>query len=416
MKSRKILIASILGNTLEYYEFTIFAVFAGLIGDAFFSSANDFQQVLKTLALFSAGFISRPIGSLVFGHIGDKIGRKLALILTISGMSLATIGIGLTPSYSSIGISAPIILLILRLMQGLFIGGEGAGSAIYVLEHELRFKRDVIGGILISSNISGVLIASLVGIVIEHFIGLDSSSWRIAFIIGGVAGIFVSYLRLTLPETSKYNQITEEEKPKVPAFKLFSKYWREMIVVVAFGGFSSAVSYIVKGYLINHLQLFVNVSVQDSFIYLMYVSVIFAILPPFLGIISHKITPRRFIQCSTALIALLFIPVFRMLSSQEIFIVYTGLTILGFLAAAICTPIFIFFSDMFPTEVRYSGVAISFNLGITLIGGLTPLILTYYTHKTGIFLTPAYYIIALALLYLILDGCFYKRLRKANLA
>ena len=151
MKNAKVLFASILGNTLEYYEFTLFAVFAVQIGQAFFPEQNSINQILLTLALFGAGFLARPLGSAFFGHIGDKLGRKKSLVITIAGMSFATFGIGFMPSYATIGIIAPICLLILRLMQGFFIGGEGAGSAVYVLEHELKINRNIVGGFLISS-------------------------------------------------------------------------------------------------------------------------------------------------------------------------------------------------------------------------------------------------------------------------
>lgn len=414
MRQFKILFASILGNTLEYYEFSIFAVFAIQIGQAFFPGHNSVSQILLTLALFGAGFLSRPLGSAIFGHIGDKLGRKRSLILTITGMSVATFGIGLMPSYESIGIVAPISLLMLRLLQGLFIGGEGAGSAVYVLEHRMKMNRNIVGGFLITSNISGIIIASIVGLIITRTVGLDETTWRYAFIAGGVAGVIISYMRLTLPESEKFNDLSEGEKHKVPLLRLFTLYWRQVLVVVSFAGFSSGVSYIVKGYLSVHFQKFMNLTPDTSFLLLMYTTVIFAILPPFCGILSKKYTYRKVLRVTSMLIILLYIPIFILISTPNYYALISGLTMMSILAAAILTPTYIYFSDLFPTSLRYSGVAVSFNIGITLIGGFTPVMSTYLVDATKLSYSPALYIIALAVIFLILESYIHKRIEYFN--
>jgi MFS transporter, MHS family, proline/betaine transporter len=410
MRQAKILLASILGNTLEYYEFSIFAVFAVQIGQAFFSNQDSVTQVLSALALFGSGFLSRPLGSAIFGHIGDKIGRKRSLVLTITGMSVATLGIGFMPNYDQIGITAPILLLILRLIQGVFIGGEGAGSAVYVLEHELKMNRNVVGGFLISSNVSGIIIASIVGLVITKTIGLDSESWRWAFIVGGISGILISYMRFTLPESEKFNKLTSEEKHKAPIIKLFTVYWRQVLVVVAFAGFSAGVSYTVKGYLATHFQTVLHLPTEDSFLLLMYTTVIFAIMPPIWGLLSSKFTYRYFIRATSLLTILLYIPSFILISQDDYPSILFGLTILALLASAICTPIYIYFSDLFPTSLRYSGVAVSFNIGITLMGGFTPLISAYLVQELNQPFAPAYYIMTMAVAYLVLEAYMHDKI------
>lgn len=414
MKQWKVLFASILGNTLEYYEFSIFAVFAVQIGKAFFPGQESVNQILLTLALFGAGFLSRPLGSAIFGHIGDKLGRKRSLILTITGMSIATFGIGFMPSYNTIGITAPISLLILRLLQGLFIGGEGAGSAVYVLEHQMKMDRNIVGGFLITSNISGIIIASIVGLVITKTVGLDQTTWRYAFIAGGIAGVIISYMRLTLPESEKFNKLDESEKHKVPLFDLFTKYWKQVLVVVSFAGFSSGVSYIVKGYLSVHFQKFMNLSPETSFLLLMYTTLIFAILPPFWGILSKKYTYRKLLRVTSVLIAILYVPIFMLISTPNYYTLILGLTLMAMIASAILTPTYIYFSDLFPTSLRYSGVAVSFNIGITLIGGFTPVMSTYLVDKTSIPYAPSFYIVALAVFYLLVESYMHKRIEYFN--
>lgn len=410
MRQFKILFASVLGNTLEYYEFSIFAVFAIQIGQAFFPGHDSVDQILLTLTLFGAGFLSRPLGSAIFGHIGDKLGRKKCLVLTITGMSAATFGIGFMPSYNEIGVIAPISLLLLRLFQGIFIGGEGAGSAVYVLENQFKINRNIVAGFLITSNISGILIASIVGLIITKTVGLDSTSWRYAFIAGGIAGLVISYMRLTLPESTKFSELTNEDKKSVPLFKLFSTYWKQVLVVVSFAGFSSGVSYTVKGYLSVHFQKFMNLPADDSFLLLMFTTVIFAILPPFWGMVSSKYTYRTFIRVTSICVILFYIPSFILISTQNYFSILCGLVMLALLASAICTPIYVYFSDLFPTSIRYSGVAVSFNIGITLIGGFTPVMSTYLIDFTKLSYAPALYIIALAVIYLVLEAYMHKRI------
>ena len=325
-------------------------------------------------------------------------------------MSTATFGIGFMPGYEQIGIIAPVLLLILRLVQGVFIGGEGAGSAVYVLEHELKMNRNVVGGFLISSNVSGIIIASAVGLVITKTVGLDSTSWRWAFIVGGLAGIIISYMRLTLPESEKFNKLTPEEKHKVPLVKLFTSYWKQVLVVVAFAGFSASVSYTVKGYLTVHFQNVMKLPADDAFLLLMFTTIIFAILPPIWGMLSNRFTYRNFIRITSILVVLLYIPTFILISTHNYFAIITGLIILAMLASAICTPIYIYFSDLFPTSLRYSGVAVSFNIGITLMGGFTPLISAYLVETMGVAYAPSFYVMGLAVTYLCLESYMHSRI------
>jgi MHS family proline/betaine transporter-like MFS transporter len=403
MKHTRILFGSLLGNTLEYYEFTIFAIFAIQIGKVFFPEYAPATQILLTFTLSGAGFIGRPLGSAVFGHIGDKIGRKFALVLTMCGMSLVTICIGLLPNYYSIGIAAPIILLMFRLMQGLFIGGEGAGAAVYVLEHELentfKLRRGVVGGLIFTANLSGTLIAGLVGLAINNTIGLDSYSWRLAFIIGGICGLFVSALRLTLPETEDFSKIKKQDKPKIPSLHMFQNHFKEAMLVIAFGGFTASISHINKGYLATYFQAVMEFSTNVSFACVSYVSAMIAISAPIFGYFSDKYTYRKFNRIIIATIIVLYLPAFMLITSQNYVNVALGLTLMAVLTSAILTPTYVFLSDLFPPEVRYSGVGINFNIGVTIFGGFAPLISTYLTQLTGLNYAPAFYVLALAVIY-----------------
>jgi MHS family proline/betaine transporter-like MFS transporter len=405
MKHARILFGSLLGNALEYYEFSIFALFAIQIGKSFFPEYSPTTQILLTFLIFHTGFLVRPIGSAVFGHIGDKIGRKVALVLTIGGMSTATIAIGLLPSYSVIGIAAPILLVLFRLLQGLFLGGEGVGAAIYVLEHELesafKLRRGVVGGLIVTANLSGTLIASLVGLLINNTIGLDHYSWRLAFVVGGICGLLISFLRLSLPETEQFGKTKKKSKPKIPLLYMFRHHFKEAMLVIAFGGFTASMSHINKGYLTVYFETVMKFSTNVSFLYVAYVSALIAILAPIFGYFSDKHTYIKFNKIIITTIIALYLPAFMFITSPHYGYVIFGLTLIALLTSAILTPTYVFLSDLFPPEVRYSGVGVNYNIGVALFGGSAPFISTYLTQVTKLNYAPAFYVLTLAGIYVI---------------
>lgn len=414
MKKVRLLLSSLLGCTLEYYEFGIFAMFAVYIGDAFFPGHDAQTRILLTFSIFGAGFVARPIGSAIFGHIGDRKGRKASLVLTATGMSIITICIGLIPTYEQIGIAAPILLTVFRLMQGVFLGGEGVGAAIYVLEQGMstviKFNRGVIGGMLISANMTGTLIASSAGLLIDKTIGLDQTTWRLAFIVGGLAGLAISVLRVYMPETEEFTKIQPESKTRAPILQL-GKHLRETIVVIAFGGFTASMSHLNKGYLAAYFQNVMKLRTDTALLYVTYIALLLAIFPPIFGYFSNKYTYTKFNKLIIALIAVLYLPAFMLITNPSTVSIIAGLTVIAILTAAILTPTYVFLSDLFPPEVRCSGVGVSFNIGITIFGGFAPMIATYLTKATGLNYAPAFYVLALALVYVLLMATYNRHLK-----
>jgi MHS family proline/betaine transporter-like MFS transporter len=299
-------------------------------------------------------------------------------------------------------------------MQGLFLGGEGVGAAIYVLEHgmesESRMNRGVVGGMLISANMSGTLIASLVGLLINNTVGLDIITWRLAFVIGGIAGFAISFTRLSLPETEEFKSIDLDTKKKAPLLQL-GAHWKESLIVLLFAGFTASMSQINKGYLSAHFQETMHFSANKSFLYVLYVSVLLAILPPAFGYFSNKYTYTKFNKLIITLVGILYLPAFILITKSDVMQVIAGLTIIAILTAAILTPTYVFVSDLFPKEVRVSGAALSFNVGVTLFGGFAPMIARYLAKKTGLNYAPAFYVLTLAMVYVVLLS-LYTHLKK----
>ncbi len=402
--SHKIAVTSLLGNLIEYFGFTLFAIFAKEIGQSFFPKLDSFTQIISVFIIFGTGFLSRPIGAVFFGHFGDKVGRKKSLSYTILGMSIVTFLIAILPGYQAIGIAAPILLLVLRLLQGFFVGGEGPGAALYMLEHSKIANRGQAGGIIIASIVSGSFLAVSVGILMNK-LGISSSlSWRIPFFIASFFGLIGLYLRFSLPETKDFIDIQKKQKIlKIPIIKVFKGYWKEMILIASLGGVTTAVSYIIMAYLTSYLEKQLNIEHLQALKYSSFSIFSFIISLIILGRISNKYNPRNFIIFFTYLTILLFIPAFTALNSTNCSVFILGLIILPILAGGLCAPAYPYAIKKFAAEVRYSGVGLSYTLGIAIFGGFSPLICSYLIRVTNLYYSPAFYIIFLAILYLFFE-------------
>jgi MHS family proline/betaine transporter-like MFS transporter len=409
MRHKRILTISLLGNVLEYFDFTIFAVFSVQIGKAFFPGYDDFTQTLWSLSIFGAGFITRPFGSVLFGHLGDKKGRKKTLIYTITGMAFTTLFMGLMPAYDEIGIIAPILLCVLRLAQGLFVGGESAGAAVYILEQNKVYDKGIIGSFIMSSNIFGATTAMITGLIINYFTNEDIA-WRILFFTGGIFGLVIIFLRKTLPETVEYMMIRKNDKIiNFPLIKLIKTYWRQVATSFMIGAFTSSVSYCTKAYLNVHFQQVMMYSIITSLQFSIYTLFFFMLLLPLFGYISNRIGFQKF-MIIYSIVVIILIPIgFILISYDDIYKIIAGLTIIGALAAGICAPIYPYMANMFPANVRYTGVAVSYNLGVTFFGGFSPLILTLISNWTQIKSSAFVYIIILGIVYLLLELSINKK-------
>jgi MHS family proline/betaine transporter-like MFS transporter len=400
-KRKSIFLSAISGNILEYYDFTVYAVFSLSIGRAFFPSDSQLSQTLSSLSVFAVGFLMRPIGGIVFGYIADKYGRRVSLIISMLGMTTTTFIIGFIPTYSEIGYSAPILLVIMRLIQGLCISGEGAGAAIFILEHYQNLRPGFTAGIVHASNIAGTLLASVVGIILEQLLpGLDFA-WRFAFILGGVMGIVGFYLRLRVSETPIFKILAEKKRTlKMPFTHVVRSSWSAMLITFCLGGAASSIVYIVKTY-INVFQCEVlGFDKTTALMYLSYSSIIMMLSMPLSGYISDHIGRFRMIIIASSAIVLIAIPSFVLLSYVEMWKQIIALTLISMLGGFIAGTAYIFIISLFSPEERFTGVAFSYNLGIALFGGTSAVISRWLVEATGLYYAPAFYITLTSLMFL----------------
>ena len=400
----RIALTSLLGNVIEYFGFTLFAIFAQEIGKSFFPQLDSFSQFISAFLVFGTGFLSRPLGAIFFGHFGDKIGRKKSLSYTILGMSIVTFLIAVLPGYQTLGISAPILLLILRLFQGFFVGGEGPGAALYMLEHSKIGNKGQVGGIIIASIITGSFFATLVGILINKLEIQASFSWRIPFLVASLVGIIGLYLRFSLPETKDFIEVQKQKKIlKIPIVKVLQSYWREMLLVASLGGVTTAISYIMMAYLTPYLETQLGISHVSAMQYSLYTIFLFIVFLVVLGNVSNRFDLRSFIITFNYLAVFLLIPVFIAINSENKVSFILGFFILPILGAGMCAPAYPYAIKKFVAEVRYSGVGVGYTIGIAVFGGFAPVICSYLMRVTKLNYSPALYIMGLAILYLALE-------------
>lgn len=398
--SQKVFASAIAGNVLEYYDFTVYAVFSAYIGQTFFPAHDSITQLLYSLGVFAVGFAMRPIGGIVFGYIGDKHGRRISLIISMLGMTIPTFSIGLLPGYNEIGIWAPAILVLFRLIQGLCISGEGAGAAIFVLEHIHNFRPGFITGFVHGSNIAGSIFAHFIAIYIaQNFAGYDFA-WRFAFILGGFLGIVGFYFRLRVSETPIFKEMRAKKKTThLPFINVVKNAWRYMLITFFLGGVASSIVYLVKTYVLIFYENILHYNREEALFYSLYGLAILMVSMPFFGYMADIFGKKRIIQFSCLAITTLATPALYLMGSDSWFIQVSALTILACLGGAISGTAYIFIISLFQPAERFTGVAFSYNFGIAMCGPTSAMVATWLANKTNLFYAPAFHISLLAFLF-----------------
>jgi MHS family proline/betaine transporter-like MFS transporter len=393
---RKVALAGMIGNGLEWYDYALYGTFAPIIGKLFFPSTSDAISIIKTFGVFAAGFIMRPIGAILFGYIGDRFGRKISLALSILLMAIPTAFIGLLPTYAQIGIAAPILLTILRLTQGIALGGEFSGSITYIVEHSGKERRNFAGSLSVISLVSGMLLGSIASTIFAYFLSneqLMSWGWRLPFLIGFLIGLIGLAVRSVLTESPEYeeakrgNQLAEK-----PIRELFRKNWR---AILAGSGLYMAVTvpfYMLTVFMNSFLSQFLHYSLSDALLLLTITMIVLLIFMPVSARLSDHFGNRIVLTISAFMLMISAIPIFWFITQDNFMYTLIGevffATILAFYIAPIPTALV----DLFPTRVRYTGMAVACNLCATFFGGTTPIVSAKLLQVTGNNMVLAYYI------------------------
>ncbi|NPA54128.1 MAG: MHS family MFS transporter [Aquificae bacterium] len=396
----KTLFAGMIGNVLEWYDFVVYGFLASILGELFFPSSDPMVSLIKSFAVFAVGFLMRPIGAILFGYIGDRFGRKKALTISIIMMAVSTTAIGLLPTYAQIGILAPVLLVLLKLIQGLSVGGEYTTSVSFIVEHAPEGKRGLFGSVAILGAVAGILLGSASGAFITKILpeeALYSWGWRILFFTGILLGLVGYYVRKNIDETPKFLELEYEELiDKHPIKDLFKFYKKEFIKTFFLSTFQAVGFYTIFVYIANHLSVFVNFPKAEALTINTISMLVLAVLIPFFGWLSDKIGRKPLILFSTGFTVLAAYPLFEYLSKGDFQSALTAQIIFAVIVAGFMAILPTTLVEIFPTKVRNSGYSIGYNLPFAIFGGTAPLIATYLIKLTGNINAPAFYLMAAA--------------------
>jgi MHS family proline/betaine transporter-like MFS transporter len=394
MKIKQIFITS-LGNTLEWLDFGLFIFFAPIIGAKFFPSTDLFTSKLSALSVFAAGFICRPLGGILFGHVGDVHGRANTLRLSILMISISTFLIGCLPGYQSIGITATILFIVLRLIQGLSVGGEYSGVLIYLAEFSSIQHRGFITSFAAMGANIGFLLSTLLLLIINKIIPpqiMQDWGWRLPFLLIGCLGSILCYLRFKLSETPIFSYLTRHHHLQTKPFLNVLRYApSQLLKVIGMTCMGASLYYIFFGYMASYLSQNLGIDQNSALLIQSFFLGLMLLLIPMAGFCGDKLG-RKSVLIHTAIATILLATLcFWLLQLNNIVSIFAAMSIATLLSSfdqgnTLCAVV-----ENFPSNVRYTGIAFSYNVGNAIFGGTAPLIFTVLTEKLG-FIAPAFYL------------------------
>lgn len=379
---KKIVIGSFAGALLEWYDFFIFGTAAGIIlGPLFFPQDNPTISMMAAFATFGVGFLARPIGGIIFGHFGDKYGRKVTLVWTICIVGVSTFLVGCIPTFETIGILAPILLVILRLIQGFGLGGEYGGAALMTIESSPEHKRGFYGSLPQMAASAGIMLATGIFALCNYLLTSEQFSlwgWRIPFLVSILMLVVGLFIRLHTEETidfkDKNKYTSNSKKESIPIIQLFKKHPKN--IVLAFGArlAETVSSNMINAFGISYVSIQLALNRQIPLTGMMIASIIGIIICPIIGRLSDRYSQKIFYLIGSGFCLIFIFPFFILLNTEQTFFIWIAI-ILGYNLG----PTMMFavqptmFARMFGTKVRYTGLSFAYQFS-AILGGMTPLI------------------------------------------
>src|SRR5258706_4978627 len=397
---RIVLLAS-LGGALEFYDFVIFGIFAKDIADAIFPNPTPLISLMVSFAAFAAGYLARPIGGIVLSHFGDRYGRRPVFLASIFVMSAAPFGMGLVPPFASWGVAASVLMVTLRLLQGFCLGGELPGALTYVVETAPR-QAPFVCGVVFSCVTLGVAAATGVSLALRTWLPADvvaSVAWRIAFMAGGLGGLLSFALRRSLEESPEFARMKQ-----LASRQPFREVLRGHLARVAVGVSGLAATAGFNGLFFAHMAAYMSgvlrYDPRQAVVSQTVGVVVHAIGILAVGRLADHVHPRVLLRAGALILVAMAFPFYNALASRSID--PTLLLALAGAAAALVNGTFaVLLTDLFPTRVRFSGVALGFNIAFTIFSGTAPLVATSLIRSTGLATAPAFVMAACGLLALV---------------
>ena len=405
---RRTSMVSLLGSTIEWYDFFIYGTAAALVlNTAFFPSADPFVGTLAAFSSFAVGFIARPIGGIIWGHFGDRIGRKKALVAALFLMGASTTLVGLLPSYATIGVAAPILLFVLRIVQGLAVGGQWGGAVLIATEYAPAHRKGFYGSFPQLGVPIAVIISNGIFLGLEAGLGRDQFlewGWRVPFLLSVLLIGVAAYAQLKLEDTPAFKQVQETaggQRSRSPIIDALRKHPRQILLaagsfIAVNGGF-----YIFIVYSLSYGTKVLKLPESTMLIGVLGSSAVNLVLIPGFALLSDRVGRRPVYLGGAIATVLVAFPIFWLIDTRSAFLIFLGLLIGGAANAAMYGPQAAMFAEMFSAEVRYSGASLGYQIGAVLGGGLAPLIAASLYEATGTSASISGYLMVMALITLV---------------
>lgn len=401
-EQRRVAAACLIGNVLEYFDFALYGFFAAVLGANFFPTSSTSTQLLQSLAVFGVAFLMRPLGGLVFGVIGDRAGRRLSLSISITIMGLATALVGLLPTYASIGVAAPVLLVLLRCVQGISVGGEWGASSAYLMETAPPGRRGVRGSFPSLGAAIGLVGGSLIALVLGLLLTpeqLAAWGWRLPFLVAAPLGLIGLYIRRRLEDTPVFREIeARSDRPRARWGDAFRRdQLRALVVTFTFSWICGVGLYYLGSYVVTYLGATVGLGRVPAVLLTGVGLVVYGALCPVAGRLSDRFGRRRTVLFGCVGHALLGIPMFLLMSSGNAVAILLALVLFGVVQAPINANTSLILIELFPASTRLTNGSVGFNLGVGAPSGFGPLIGAALVVATGLDYAPGFFLSGVAL-------------------
>ncbi|KQY55498.1 MULTISPECIES: MFS transporter [unclassified Nocardioides] len=397
---RRALLAGSIGVFVEWFDFIVYAYSAPVIATLFFPQQDRSAALLATFGLFGVAFVVRPFGGYFFGNLGDKIGRRNTLSLVVLLMGGATMCIGVLPTYASIGLLAPGLLLLCRLVQGFSAGGENAGAFALIAEYAPEGRRGLWLSSTVVMNILPAMAAAFTVLLVTSSMSADSYAgwgWRMPFLIGGVLGVIGLYLRRRLEETPAFLAVQERDQvEQAPAARAIRSNLRGMAFVFGLSALNGLAFYLLTAYLVTYLTETVGLARTTALLANFVVLGVVMAVVPLAGLLSDRVGRRPLMAAGAATLAVLVVPGFHLLTAGGLTNAILGQLVIGVGLALFAAPYVAAQVELFPTRTRYSAISISYNIAYALFAGTGPFVSAFLVSRTGLQVAPGIYLAVVA--------------------
>lgn len=410
-KNKKVLIASLTGSSIEWFDYFLYGTAAALVfNKIFFPMVDPVIGLILSYLSFSLTFFIRPIGGVLFAHIGDRIGRKKTLVLTLSLMGGATVMIGLLPTYEMIGMWAPALLILMRIIQGMGIGGEWGGALLLAYEYAPEKRKGFFGSIPQAGVTIGMLMATFIVSLMTLFSEEDflSWGWRIPFLLSSILVLIGLWIRKDIDETPDFQKVKQSgQVAKAPLRDTLKHHWREVLIAAGLKVVETAPFYIFSTFVVSYATTTLTYQKSQALEAVTLGALVATIMIPLMGLLSDKIGRQRMYAVSVFVLGLFIVPWFMLLNTGTTWgIVLATVIAFGVLWAPVTAVLGSLCSEIFSANVRYTGITLGYQLGAALAGGTAPLIATGLLAKyDGDWVPVAWYLVVTVVISLVAIFC-----------